>query len=383
MTVSKLFSAFDATPEGIQRLFGRVLLALQIPIALLHMFLASVGVFSPLVLLFEVAVGVIAFRIGYGGIRRRIGHPAPVAPIFLGIAALQVAATYETGGMSSPQFLLVVLTVAFAGLLLDAKPLAYVTAATGLLYVGFAIVMPQGLTHAMLDGGGLGELHPRRLPVQELAALVQDGMYLALAAFVTHVARKHLGRRWADLRQKSRLDGLTKLPNRGAFFEELTKALRTEPGSRWPLAVLMVDLDHFKLVNDIHGHAMGDTVLRQAARILRDTAGPMDHVARLGGEEFAVAALGADTDHGADLASRIVRNFRAHPWNHLHAELKVTCSVGVASLTPEMRRIDLRASLSGALEQADAALYAVKAGGRDGYHLARPQAAPTSAPVPS
>ena len=142
----------------------------------------------------------------------------------------------------------------------------------------------------------------------------------------------------------------------------------------------MIDLDHFKMINDEHGHAFGDTVLSQSAQILRDSVGPVDHLARIGGEEFAVSAVAADPQHGAELASRIVRRFRQHPWDELKPGLKVTCSIGVAALDTTRAGSSPDASLSQMLDDADRALYEVKESGRNNYALAEPAAgAPSDA----
>lgn len=377
-----LIPTFDPSPIGLQRLYARLLLAMLLPLTLLHGLMLLPGATTPLAVLFEAAVVVLAWRlltragVGIGG---RMGRPAPIGLVISGIGALNIATAFETGGVASPQIVLVVLTVAFAGLLLEARILRRTVIALGVLYAFFTFALPDGLTVFALEGRRLGDLLAwRRLPVTDLTALVQNAVYLGLAAYVTHGAKLGLHRQWSSMQQRARRDPLTQLPNRQGFSEDVEKALAHESAIEWPMAVLMVDLDHFKLVNDRYGHATGDVVLRHAARLLRETVGPMDKVGRLGGEEFAVAAMAADPQHGADLAGRIVRRFRSYAWSTVHADLQVTCSVGVASIAPEEGRRDPSGALTRSLDQADQALYTVKANGRDGYHLA----VPVPPPVP-
>src|SRR5207247_1613916 len=97
--------------------------------------------------------------------------------------------------------------------------------------------------------------------------------------------------------------------------------------------------------------------------------GTLDHVARIGGEEFAVAAIAAEPYHGRDLADRIVRGFRTRHWSHIRPEMKVTCSVGVAVLPPGLHTASPTAVIGELMQRADRALYYVKQNGRDGYRV--------------
>ena len=122
-----------------------------------------------------------------------------------------------------------------------------------------------------------------------------------------------------------------------------------------PLSLVAVDVDHFKQVNDAHGHAAGDEALALIAGALRDAAGPGDAVARLGGEEFAVIAVGSGADEGARLADRIGPALAARAAGH-PAALSVSC--GVAQLADDLATTDRLAAA------ADRALYAAKSAGR-------------------
>jgi diguanylate cyclase (GGDEF)-like protein len=123
-------------------------------------------------------------------------------------------------------------------------------------------------------------------------------------------------------------------------------------------------------MNDMYGHGIGDSVLVEVARLLKETVPSIDHTARVGGEEFAVAAVAAEPQHGRELADRLVRAFRSHDWSRVQHGLKVTVSIGVAILPPGQRHGDAEIAIRNLMERADRALYHVKQHGRDGYQVA-------------
>ena len=161
------------------------------------------------------------------------------------------------------------------------------------------------------------------------------------------------------LQRSAFTDGLTGLANRRAFdaaFErELSFAARTDG----PVSVLIIDLDHFKQLNDTYGHQAGDDVLRGVGTALRSCVRPGDVAARYGGEEFALVMPGVAADEAVAVARRLRAVLR-----DVAAPRPITASLGIAC--------QQGAGLSGAdlLATADAALYAAKAGGRDQARLA-------------
>ncbi len=159
-------------------------------------------------------------------------------------------------------------------------------------------------------------------------------------------------------------DALTGLPNRSQFRQSLarTKAKTRELGGR--IAVLMVDLDRFKPVNDVHGHAVGDLLLQQVAERLRHAVRETDSVARLGGDEFAIVARIDDEDvDGVEcLAQRIVTAL-SQPFRLGGTTVTISCSVGVAFGAANSTDPALLA------DRADAALYHAKAKGRRCFRL--------------
>ncbi|EYR64946.1 membrane protein [Actinotalea ferrariae CF5-4] len=152
-------------------------------------------------------------------------------------------------------------------------------------------------------------------------------------------------------------DPLTGLPNRGLLLDRLEQCLARPQSDRGQVALLFVDLDRFKLVNDSVGHAGGDSVLRQAAERLRAVARPEDTVARLGGDEFVVLSEGVTETEAGELAELVVKEFQ-RPFVLDERVMTVTASAGVALDRPGTTPAEL-------LRDADTAMYRAKNGGRN------------------
>ncbi|MEM9606835.1 MAG: GGDEF domain-containing protein, partial [Actinomycetota bacterium] len=167
------------------------------------------------------------------------------------------------------------------------------------------------------------------------------------------IARAALRRRADDLAQEAAVDALTGVGSR-RWMERLLDRLGSQGGQG---AVVLVDLDHFKSVNDRFGHHAGDLTLQAVGRILRDSVRDGDHVARLGGEEFVIIAPGTPAEVATQLAERIRTEIEAAPWHEIDPELRVTASAGVAH--------GPLASVREVIRVADAALYDAKRAGRN------------------
>ncbi|MGN6303042.1 MAG: diguanylate cyclase [Angustibacter sp.] len=157
-----------------------------------------------------------------------------------------------------------------------------------------------------------------------------------------------------------------------------TLAREVERASRFdrPLSVLLLDLDHFKNVNDTYGHTVGDAVLRELARRLASCVREVDTVARYGGEEFVVVTPETDTEGAERLAARICEAVREEPVVVGDDVVHVTVSVGIASLP-------MHGTASGDLVRAaDEGLYAAKRGGRDQYRIAPGHGVSEAVPEP-
>jgi diguanylate cyclase (GGDEF)-like protein len=143
-------------------------------------------------------------------------------------------------------------------------------------------------------------------------------------------------------------DGPTDLPNQRAFQDEFPRAVASAARYEDPFALLLLDVDHFKLINDRHGHPRGDAVLKGVARILRE-ARPGDRPYRVGGDEFALSLAHTDAAGARTVAARLSKSL---------AEADIEVSIGVSALRPGLKADTLRA-------EADAALYEAKRQGGD------------------
>jgi diguanylate cyclase (GGDEF)-like protein len=149
-------------------------------------------------------------------------------------------------------------------------------------------------------------------------------------------------------------DGLTELPNRRVFDELLAAEVSRAHRDGLPFSVVMLDVDHFKSVNDVHGHQVGDEVLQRVAAGLAEAVRESDVVARYGGEEFVALLRGCDVDDAVGVADALRRAGVVDD-----GPVPVTISAGVATFPAQA--IDA----NGVLEAADTALYEAKRGGRD------------------
>jgi diguanylate cyclase (GGDEF)-like protein len=237
------------------------------------------------------------------------GGPRSLAPNLLAIPVLMVAARFSNRGLVVGAPVSAVLVVA---------------------------------TTVGVDPGYVGA-HPASLLVP-LALVICTAVYVSplVASDVRH-------------RADSTLDQLTGLLNRRALAPRFAEIAEQAALTDQPVSVVLADLDHFKTINDEHGHGVGDAVLRDVAYALRRALRTFELLYRLGGEEFALLLPGASEDD----AARIAESLRVAVEELRTAGLQVTCSFGVA--TAHGARVDLEALLA----DADAALYAAKRGGRN------------------
>lgn len=166
---------------------------------------------------------------------------------------------------------------------------------------------------------------------------------------------------YQELRHVASHDGLTDLPNRALFDDRLEQALARSARKALPLAVMVVDLDGFKRVNDSFGHDAGDRVLTETAQRLRAAVRPHDSVARIGGDEFAVLCEDVDRSEAERIAARI--RTALEPTMPIGVDLvSATGSVGVVVYLPSPGGAPTTARL---VQLADAAMYRAKAGGKN------------------
>jgi diguanylate cyclase (GGDEF)-like protein len=209
-------------------------------------------------------------------------------------------------------------------------------------------------------------LNRRRL-IPQVPTLLEDGDRLQFGAayVVKFVSLDPCDEQFQrELFERSVRDPLTGLYNRAYFLEQLGATAEAGAARGLGLAVLMLDVDHFKRVNDTYGHARGDAVLRELAHRVQEQIREVDTFARYGGEEFVVVLPETTVDGAAQLAERICVAVRRTPFQSEGEEpLDVTLSVGGAAF-PEHG-----SSAATLMRAADRALYVAKGEGRDRWHV--------------
>ncbi|MBD8527252.1 GGDEF domain-containing protein [Pseudomarimonas arenosa] len=199
---------------------------------------------------------------------------------------------------------------------------------------------------------------------------VDDFMYAGalnaavLASYIVFLILKDVGllqacvrQLIADVERQARTDPLTRLMNRRAVMEQGERAFHRAVSGQAPMAAIMVDLDHFKRVNDEHGHQTGDAVLQGVARILQGSVRPGDLCARFGGEEFLLVLPETALAEAEQLAERLRLKVEQSSPEHCGG-IACTASFGVAALADETRLEEL-------ISRADQAMYEAKHAGRN------------------
>jgi diguanylate cyclase (GGDEF)-like protein len=174
--------------------------------------------------------------------------------------------------------------------------------------------------------------------------------------------------------EQAEQDPLTRLLNRRSFDRQARHEAQRAQRSDGPWAVLMIDIDHFKRLNDSLGHAAGDAALVAVADALRVALRTEDLAARWGGEEFVLLLVGTAPDAALLAAERIRVALAGLALSHQDSAFNITASIGVATAHGAM-------ALAVVLQRADEALYAAKAAGRNRVVLA-PESAPGPGPAP-
>jgi diguanylate cyclase (GGDEF)-like protein len=221
-----------------------------------------------------------------------------------------------------------------------------------------------------LDGSQVGTLcvldrKPREIgpadleALRDLAALVDNEIRMEALS----QAQLDLIRERDAIHRKAMLDSLTHLWNRQAILDVLARELARGRRTGEPVAVLMADVDHFKTINDTHGHLAGDAALQEVARRLRASVRPYDAIGRYGGEEFLIVLSSCGTDAASKIGEKIRTRVGLAPIQLATVRLPVTMSLGIAS--SDAMGMDSVALIAG----ADAALYRAKAAGRDRVEL--------------
>lgn len=229
-----------------------------------------------------------------------------------------------------------------------------------LLFTGIVMIMLVLVLRAVLALSGLSEIaQPQNAapihPIQILAYVaVMATALLGSIGFVLMVKE----RTDREIMRLAMTDSLTQIPNRRALMEWTEHVLVRRSGL--PLAILMIDVDHFKLVNDTYGHQAGDEVLRKIAELLAGRLRGHDFMGRYGGEEFCVIAPDTDRKGALALAESLRTIIDATPLTAAGRELTLSVSIGIALCPPNVTR-----ELKEVMAESDAALYAAKLAGRN------------------
>ncbi len=191
----------------------------------------------------------------------------------------------------------------------------------------------------------------------------------AVGAFVYQGVERQLRTSFLErnlLRERVARDGLTGLKNRGAFDDDYARLWQQAARERRSLALLLIDVDHFKSYNDRYGHQAGDRALRRVAQVVQRFARrPLDIAARYGGEEFLLALYDLGAEPVREIAEELRASIEALAIEHDDSPAGVvTASIGVSIVSPRAGR-----SAEGAVQLADEALYAAKRAGRNGIRL--------------
>ena len=238
--------------------------------------------------------------------------------------------------------------------------------------IGLAAWSPPRAEQPVRMGGWTVLVVPSLFAVSSLGVLLLDHFHgvstlavalatgCLLACVVRTVAAFLEVRSLAESRRQAHTDDLTGLGNRRLLYAELHAAMRSA-GEDPRLALLVLDLDRFKEVNDAFGHEIGDQLLRMVGPRLAETLEPRDVLVRLGGDEFAVLVRDADSHRAAAMASRLLATLEA-PFTLEGVGLHVDASVGIAVFP------DHAADATMLLQRADVAMYQAKAA-RTGWHL--------------
>lgn len=210
----------------------------------------------------------------------------------------------------------------------------------------------------------------QNMTVVPLESLTGEVEHIALIIYdVTDEAVNKIEQKLANsrLQEISRTDALTQLFNRGHWEEQLRQEFARMQRSKRPSTLIMLDIDHFKQINDKYGHPAGDEVIREVARRIKRTKRSTDVAGRYGGEEFAVLLLDTEPDQALYFAERLRKVVEKKPVEFEQHTISLTISVGIAQNSADIE------SAQNWIEKADEALYTSKREGRNRVTMSKPK----------
>ena len=327
------------------------------------------------VLLAQGAVGLMGYLCLLGGRaymgRGRLWHGYGVAAIvamvgasaYLTVVQPNFGVRFLISSWGSAAFYLLTARILARGGL-QGFPVRYLVALSAGAHGVFLLMRPLvfRLGDALAPGADIVLALPQLIVLESIIAsvLIGFGILMLTNEFTT-----------SALRRLAEMDSLTSVFNRRAFLTLLDKALSQARRTESELHVLVIDLDHFKRINDTWGHKCGDDVLRHFVGLAASCLRNEDVMGRLGGEEFAIVLPSANAAGAAAVAERLRALVASQPAMTEHGPITLTVSVGVTQCVMDE-------SSETALQRADQAMYRAKELGRNQVHL---QQAPTAAPA--
>lgn len=312
-----------------------------------------------------VANGLIALAFAAYGLALRRFYQLPTRPGLLALMVALAVATSAWWGLVQPDLtqrliaisLVLAWTLGYSAWTIyrrsDARgPIRHVA---GGAFLGAALIMAYRSVVLLYDPGqvtGVFQLTHVQVLTYALGSVLPVVATLGFLLLCTERSQR-------ELERAARVDYLTGVYNRRAIEELGTRAIAAARRHGMSLAALVVDIDHFKQINDELGHAAGDRALVRAVDRIRDELRAEDLLGRLGGEEFIVLMPSTDSASAVAAAERIREAFSAQPLELGEQRRPVTLSIGVAVLAPADRQF------SQLLQRADRAMYAAKKAGRD------------------
>lgn len=219
---------------------------------------------------------------------------------------------------------------------------------------------PFFFEHRIIQPGG----QVRLIEAQGRVIMSPDGVPVGIAGIAHDITERQAAEE--HLHRLAHYDSLTGLPNRRLFYESLAKEVEVAKDQDWTVALLYLDLDRFKYVNDTFGHLMGDELLRQVAERILSCTRVRDTVGRLGGDEFGLIAITSEgSDDAATMADKIIAELQ-QPFVLADHELVVTPSIGIALCPADSSDTETL------IKFADMAMYHAKAAGRNAYRFYTP-----------
>ncbi len=246
-----------------------------------------------------------------------------------------------------------------------------VRARSGGAYTYILLLTSKDATPDLVEGleSGADDYLTKPLNPEELKARLRAGLRILRLEDQLVAARE-------EMQVKATHDALTRLWNRSAILDMLQRDIARARREGSSVGVLLCDIDHFKSVNDTHGHAAGDEVLQEAARRFVDSVRDYDVVGRYGGEEFLIFLPGCPSRKTADRAEQIRLAFSSPPFHTKAGPLNITLSIGAVAAADWKT-----ASAEELIRIADAALYRAKNAGRNRTEVASPDEASQTGPA--